>query len=67
MSPHRVGEIVLDAIREDRFYIRPHPEAKPAIEHRMRQIVGGENPAPLPPPGFEALLQRLAAVHARQS
>ena len=67
MSPRRVGEIVLEAIREDRFYILPHPEAKPAIEHRTRQIVAGENPVPLPPPGFEVFLQRLAAMRGRQS
>lgn len=67
MNPRRVGEIVLEAIREDRFYVLPHPDAKPAIEHRMRQIVAGENPAPLPPPGFEALLQRLAVAQQGQS
>jgi hypothetical protein len=67
MSPRRVGEIVLEAIREDRFYILPHPEAKPAIEHRTRQIVAGENPVPLPPPGFEVFLQRLAAMQERKS
>jgi NAD(P)-dependent dehydrogenase (short-subunit alcohol dehydrogenase family) len=67
MSPRRVGEIVLDAIREDRFYILPHPEAAPAIEHRTRQIVAGENPVPLPPPEFETFLQRLAAVQERRS
>jgi len=67
MSPRRVGEIVLDAIREDRFYILPHPEWAPAIENRARQIVAGENPVPLPPPGFEVFLQRLAAVQERQS
>jgi NAD(P)-dependent dehydrogenase (short-subunit alcohol dehydrogenase family) len=67
MSPRRVGEIVLDAIREDRFYILTHPEVAPAIEHRTRQIVAGENPFPLPPPGFETFLQRLAAAQERQS
>jgi NAD(P)-dependent dehydrogenase (short-subunit alcohol dehydrogenase family) len=66
LSPRRVGEQVLAAIREDRFYILTHPDWNPMIERRMQNILAGENPDPLPPPGFESLLQRLAALSERQ-
>jgi hypothetical protein len=62
MSPREVGGQVLAAIREDRFYILTHPDWNTQIEHRMKTILAGENPNPLPPPGFELLMQRLAAV-----
>ena len=67
LCPRRVGELVLEAIREDRFYVLTHPEANPAIEQRTQRMLAGENPAPLPPPGFDVLLQRLAAASERQS
>src|SRR5262245_20446131 len=62
MSPRKVGDLVLAAIREDRFYILTHPDWNSQIEHRMKTILAGENPNPLPPPGFEKLMQRLAAL-----
>jgi NAD(P)-dependent dehydrogenase (short-subunit alcohol dehydrogenase family) len=43
-SPDTIADAVLRAIREPRFYILTHPEMKPAIEHRMRQILGEEQP-----------------------
>jgi len=67
LSPRRVGELVLEAIREDRFYVLTHPESNPAIEQRTQRMLAGENPAPLPPPGFDVFLQRLAAASERQS
>jgi NAD(P)-dependent dehydrogenase (short-subunit alcohol dehydrogenase family) len=62
MSPRQVGDQVLAAIREDRFYILTHPDWNGQIEHRMKTILACENPNPLPPPGFELLMQRLAAL-----
>jgi NAD(P)-dependent dehydrogenase (short-subunit alcohol dehydrogenase family) len=61
LSPRRVGDQVLAAIREDRFYILTHPDWNPVIERRMRAILAGENPTAVPPPGFETFLQKLAA------
>jgi hypothetical protein len=57
MSPRRVGDQVLAAIRDDRFYILTHPDWNPLIERRMQNILAGENPNPLPPPGAESLMQ----------
>jgi len=67
MSPHRVGDQVLAAIRDDRFYILTHPDWNHVIEHRMRAILAGENPSALPPPNFDSLMQKLAALTERQS
>ena len=66
LSPRRVGDQVLAAIRDDRFYILTHPHWNPVIEHRMRTILAGENPSALPPPGYESLLQKLAALSESQ-
>ncbi len=62
LSPRAVGDQVLAAIRDDRFYILTHPDWNPLIEHRMRAILAGENPNPLPPPGFASLMRELAAL-----
>jgi hypothetical protein len=67
LSPRQVGDQVLAAIRDDRFYILTHPDWNPLIERRMQAILAGENPDPLPPPGFESLLQKLAALGENQS
>ena len=65
MSPRAVGEQVLDAIREERFYILTHPEFNPRIEERVGNLLAGGNPLPAPaPPRIESLLQRLAAARA---
>jgi NAD(P)-dependent dehydrogenase (short-subunit alcohol dehydrogenase family) len=44
MSPREVGEKVLAAIREERFYILTHPNFSPAIEQRMTDILRGNPP-----------------------
>lgn len=44
LNPRTVGAQVLDAIREERFYILTHPEWTPGIEHRMKTILAGQNP-----------------------
>ena len=51
--PTRVGELVLSAIREERFYVFTDSDWSPLIEDRMRIILDGRNPARLPPPGVE--------------
>ena len=45
LSPRAVGDQVLAAIRDDRFYILTHPESIPAIERRTKEIVGRANPS----------------------
>jgi len=66
MSPRRVGDQVLAAIRDDRFYILTHPDWNPLIERRMQNILAGENPNPLPPPGAGTLMQKLTALFENQ-
>jgi NAD(P)-dependent dehydrogenase (short-subunit alcohol dehydrogenase family) len=39
LSPRQVGDQVLAAIRDDRFYVLTHPDWNPAIERRMRSTV----------------------------
>jgi len=67
LDPRRVGDQVLAAIRDDRFYILTHPDWNHVIEHRMRAILAGDNPSALPPPGFESLMQKLAALTGGQA
>jgi NAD(P)-dependent dehydrogenase (short-subunit alcohol dehydrogenase family) len=46
LPPSEVASRVLDAIREERFYILTHPDMTPMVQHRMEDIVEGRNPAP---------------------
>jgi len=62
LDPRVVGEQVLDAIQNDRFYVLTHPEWQPLIEHRMKTVLCAGNPQPLPPPGSESLLIKLAQL-----
>ena len=62
LSPRAVGEQVLDAIRDERFYILTHPEYNPLIEQRMKDILSASNPTFLPTPGMESLMRRLNAL-----
>lgn len=48
LSPQAVGDLVLQAIRDERFYILTHPHWAPMIEHRMKTVLSGENPITLP-------------------
>ena len=48
LSPRAVGEQVLVAIHEERFYILTHPEYNPIIEQRMKDILSGANPTVWP-------------------
>ncbi|HWM85284.1 MAG TPA: SDR family NAD(P)-dependent oxidoreductase [Kofleriaceae bacterium] len=53
--PEAIAERVVSAIREPRFYVLTHPEMKPAIEHRMRDILEER------PPGIDPLSRQLAS------
>jgi NAD(P)-dependent dehydrogenase (short-subunit alcohol dehydrogenase family) len=46
MPPIEVAGQVLDAIREERFYILTHPDLKPMIQRRMEDILEGRTPTP---------------------
>ncbi|MEQ9146506.1 MAG: SDR family NAD(P)-dependent oxidoreductase [Parvibaculaceae bacterium] len=41
LDPDRVGERVLEAIREDELYIFTHPDMRPAVEARFAGIMAG--------------------------
>ncbi|HEX5063669.1 MAG TPA: SDR family NAD(P)-dependent oxidoreductase, partial [Kofleriaceae bacterium] len=43
-SPEKIADEVVRAIKEPRFYILTHQEMKPAVEHRMRQILDEAQP-----------------------
>jgi hypothetical protein len=62
LSPRAVGDQVLAAIRDVRFYILTHPEYQPLIEQRMKDILSGSNPTAMPPAGAESLMQKLTAL-----
>ncbi len=49
MPPDEVGSMVVDAIREERFYILTHPSVKERVEVRMKDILEDRCPSPLPP------------------
>jgi NAD(P)-dependent dehydrogenase (short-subunit alcohol dehydrogenase family) len=44
MPPHQVAELVLDAIKNERFYIFTHPEWTEVIQLRTDKLLGMENP-----------------------
>jgi NAD(P)-dependent dehydrogenase (short-subunit alcohol dehydrogenase family) len=44
-EPAVIAAAVFDAVRAERFYILPHPEIKPAIEMRCRDILEERDPA----------------------
>ena len=46
LDPRRVGDLVLDAIREERFWILTHPQWKSMIRHRMENILVERDPTP---------------------
>jgi short-subunit dehydrogenase len=50
IAPEVVAEQVVEAIREERFYVLPHPEMLGAVKHRMDDILQGSYPQLLPPP-----------------
>ena len=44
ISPETIANACVDAIRAPRFYVLTHPEMKPQIEYRMRQILDEQQP-----------------------
>ncbi len=52
MSPSLLTETVFEAIKEEKFYMIPHPEMKPLIQLRMAGIMEERNPflPPMPNP-----------------
>jgi NAD(P)-dependent dehydrogenase (short-subunit alcohol dehydrogenase family) len=58
-QPRAIGEQVLAAIRDERFYILTHPEFNPLIEARVKDMLGGRNPTAAPAMDLEALRQRM--------
>jgi hypothetical protein len=55
IEPELVAEQVLEAVRVGRFYVLTHPELKPAIASRMKDIL--EDRHPRIDPMIEALLK----------
>lgn len=53
--PERVADAVVAAVKESRFYVLTHPEMKPQIEHRMRQILEEKQP------GMDPMIRALLA------
>jgi short-subunit dehydrogenase len=49
MQPSETASIVLDAIKEKRFYILTHPEHNDVIRGRIDAVVGGAPPPTLMP------------------
>jgi NAD(P)-dependent dehydrogenase (short-subunit alcohol dehydrogenase family) len=52
VSAEEVAEQVFSAVREERFYVLPHPRIKPAVETRMQDILLERTPTntlPAPP------------------
>ncbi|MEX2207964.1 MAG: SDR family NAD(P)-dependent oxidoreductase [Myxococcota bacterium] len=50
LDPRKVGELVLDAIREERFWILTHPQWKSMIRHRLDNVLEERDPTPAGPP-----------------
>jgi NAD(P)-dependent dehydrogenase (short-subunit alcohol dehydrogenase family) len=46
MPPSQVADIVVDGIREERFYILTHPDIKERVRTRMEDIIAERDPTP---------------------
>jgi hypothetical protein len=44
MDPAEVAAMVLDAVRDERFYVLTHPEMTRMVQARMEDIVEGRTP-----------------------
>ena len=62
-TPERVGEATFDAIRQQRFYIYPHPEALPLAQRRFGTMVAQGNPSD-PFEGIPSMAERRAQMVA---
>lgn len=65
LDPQDVARQVLDAVREQRFYVFTHPQWLSHVEHRMHHLLQGHNPTASPPPGLEEALRRALSPAAR--
>ncbi len=45
LAPERVADAVLEAIREERFYVLTHPDWKPRMQERFDAILGERDPS----------------------
>jgi NAD(P)-dependent dehydrogenase (short-subunit alcohol dehydrogenase family) len=50
MAPEKVAAAVVDAVRNDRFYVLTHPEFHEDIRRRMDDILSERNPTPIDTP-----------------
>ena len=48
IDPAEVASAVFHAVRENRFYVFTHPETKPAVAHRMHDLLDERTPDALP-------------------
>lgn len=62
LDPRAVGDQVLDAIRQERFYVFTHPEWQSLIEHRNETLLSAANPTSPQTPGTDALMRELSAL-----
>jgi len=44
LAPERVADLVFEAVRDERFYVFPHPEMLEAVRSRMETILAQRNP-----------------------
>ena len=47
LPAEQIADAVLDAIRDEQFYILTHPEGQEVIEARMQDILAARNPTPI--------------------
>jgi NAD(P)-dependent dehydrogenase (short-subunit alcohol dehydrogenase family) len=52
MPPADVASVVLDAIKEERFYVLPHPQFKAMVSDRLERILNERDPNVEPLPNF---------------
>ncbi len=71
MPPAAVADLVVDAVREDRYWVFPHPEWVEIAMERFHSVGEGQNPSPpeqFPgmPPRSQMLAEVMAAMLADQ-
>jgi hypothetical protein len=42
--PEEIADAVVDAIKNDRFYILPHEKMADQVSNRLNDIISGQNP-----------------------
>jgi NAD(P)-dependent dehydrogenase (short-subunit alcohol dehydrogenase family) len=64
VTPTAVADEVLRAVREDRFWILPHPEFVERAVERFHHIAEQRNPEPMAMPGFPPPQQLAAEIRS---